>query len=149
MKFDLSLQIHPELFQLHAMFSTLVPTFGICSSWHLPRKGYKNPKKYDGPLDTGNQHSDAFELFCISPFSVHRHVYDAPVSDRVVQVLLAVVKFMTLQWSNFELGKGMAATYFTPHNMYVMLMTMTHHLWKIRWCESRSVQGWKIKSALL
>jgi len=87
--------------------------------------------------------------YFVSPFSVHRHVYDAPVSDRVVQVLLAVVKFMTLQWSNFELGKGMAANYFTPHNMYVMLMTMTHHLWKIRWCESRSVQGWKIKSALL
>lgn len=62
-KFNLSVQIHHEFVQLHAMFSTLVPTFGICASWHLPRKGYKNPKKYDGPLDTGNQHSDAFELF--------------------------------------------------------------------------------------
>lgn len=148
MKFDLSLQIHPELFQLHAMFSTLVPTFGICSSWHLPRKATRIPRSTMDHWTLGTS-IQMLSSYFVSPFSVHRHVYDAPVSDRVVQVLLAVVKFMTLQWSNFELGKGMAANYFTPHNMYVMLMTMTHHLWKIRWCESRSVQGWKIKSALL
>ena len=88
-------KIHPECFLvvpclLHVF---LVPTFGVAAwpwsvsrshcPWSLPRKGYKNPKKYDGPLDTGNQHSDAFELFVSSFFCTYRHVYDASVSDRI------------------------------------------------------------------
>ncbi len=87
----------------------LVPTFGICARpwsvsrfhgpWHLPRKGYKNPKKYDGPLDPGNQHSVC--CFLLFPYKKSRIemfiVYDA-VSDRVLQVVLAVVNDQTFNW---------------------------------------------------